>query len=204
MMGIPLFIILFGAGQAYRMGILDLMQAIVVFPVMAILSGNTGSAASPKKILGEMFKSPLIIMSLSGLILNLTGAWNWIQGMGMGEIVTDTFSYLAQPVSVLMLFSVGYNFTMTPENTREILKMSAVHVVMFLAVGLLLQGALCFFPGVDPMTRWAMMLYSILPASFLMPSFGRSQLDSNITSGVCSVTTAVTLAVFCVVAIIVS
>ena len=204
MMGIPLFMILFGAEQAYRMGILNLTQAIVGFPMMAIMSSSSASAASPKKILGEMIRSPLILMSIGGMALNLTGVWTWMQGIGVDQIVTDTFDYLSQPVSMIMLFCVGYNFTMTPENTREILKMSAVHVVVFLIVGLVLQGALCLFPGVDAMTRWTMVIYAILPASFLLPSFGKCQLDSNITSGVCSVTTAVTLAAFCMVAVIVS
>lgn len=204
MLGIPMFVILFGAEQAYRLGILDLMQAVVVYPVMAILSAAPGTSASPKSILKQMSKSPLILMSLAGLILNLSGAWDWMQNLGMDGIVTATFSYVAQPVSVLMLFCVGYNFTMTPENTKEILKVSGVHFGMFLLVGGILQGLLCFFPHVDPLTRWAFLLYALLPTSFLMPSFGRTERDCNITSGACSLLTAVTLVVFCIIAALVS
>ena len=204
MLGIPLFMILFGGDQAYRMGILDLTQAIVVYPVLAILSGNPGSASSPKAVIREMLRSPLMVMSLIGLMLNLSGVWGWIQEMGAGEIVTDTFSYLSQPVSMLMLFCVGYNFTLTPENTSQIVKISAVHFFMFLGAGLVLQGVLFLFPGVDAMTRWAMFLYALLPASFLMPSLGKTERDCNITSGVCSLLTAVTLVAFCIIAVFVS
>ena len=42
MLGIPLFMILFGADQAYRMGVLDLAQAVVAYPVIALLSADTG------------------------------------------------------------------------------------------------------------------------------------------------------------------
>lgn len=204
MLGIPLFMILFGADQAYRVGILDVTQAIVVFPVIAILGAAPGTAASPKAVVKEMFKSPLILMSLAGLLLNLTGIWDWMQSVGINGIVTDTFSYLSQPVSMMMLFCVGYNFTLNADNKGEIFKIVAVHTAMFVVVGLLLQGALFFFPNVDALTRWAMLLYMVLPTSFMVPSLGRTEKDCNITSGVCSVLTSITLVAFCIIAIIVS
>jgi predicted permease len=37
MLGIPLFLTLFGTAQAYRMGVLDVAQSIVAIPVIAIL-----------------------------------------------------------------------------------------------------------------------------------------------------------------------
>ena len=203
MLGIPLFMILFGADRAYRVGILDVTQAIVVFPVIAILSAAPGTAASPKAVVKQMFRSPLIVMSLVGLALNLSGAWDWMQRVGISGIVTDTFSYLSQPVSMLMLFCVGYNFTLTSDNRKEIYRIVGVHSAVFVGVGLLLQAALCFFPDVDALTRWAMLLYMVLPTSFMVPSLGRCEKDCNITSGVCSVLTAITLVAFCMMAIIV-
>ena len=141
---------------------------------------------------------------LTGLVLNLSGAWDWMKHIGIGGIVTDTFSYLSQPVSMLMLFCVGYNFTLTSDNRKEIFRLVGVHSAVFVGVGLLLQGALFFFPDVDALTRWAMLLYMVLPTSFMVPSLGRCEKDCNITSGVCSVLTAITLVAFCIMAIIVS
>ena len=204
MLGIPLFMILFGADQAYRVGILDVTQAIVVFPVIAILGAAPGTAASPKAVVKEMFKSPLILMSLTGLVLNLSGAWDWMQAIRIDGIVTDTFSYLAQPVSMLMLFCVGYNFTMDSDNRKEIFRIVAAHTILFVTAGVLMQLALFLFPGVDGLTRWALVMYTVLPSSFMVPSLGRNEKDCNITSGVCSVLTAITLVAFCMIAIVVS
>lgn len=204
MLGIPLFMILFGADQAYRVGILDVTQAIVVFPVIAILSAAPGASASPRAVVKEMFKSPLILFSLTGLILNLSGAWDWMQSVGISGIVLDTFSYIAQPVSVIMLFCAGYNFSLEGGNRREVFRIVAVHSAIFLAVGLIFQGALFLFPGVDALTRWAVLLYMFLPASFMVPSLGRKEQDFIITSGACSVLTVICLAVFCVMAAFVS
>lgn len=204
MLGIPLFMILFGAEEAFRVGILDVTQAIVVFPVLAILSAAPGTTASAKVVLKEMAKSPLIQFSLAGLILNLSGAWDWMQAVGVHGIVTDTFSFIAQPVSVMMLFCVGYNFSLEGDNRREIFRIVAVHSGIFIVLGLLFQAALFLFPGVDVLTRWAVFLYMFLPASFVVPSMGRTKQDFTITSGVCSVLTVICLAVFCLIAIIVS
>ena len=50
MIGIPLYLILFGAEEAYRMGVLDVTQAIVAFPVIALLTSDTGENPFNKSI----------------------------------------------------------------------------------------------------------------------------------------------------------
>ena len=204
MMGIPLYMILFGADQAYRLGILDMTQAIVVYPVIAMLSAAPGTATSAKAVIREMMRSPLIVCSMTGLILNLAGVWSWMQAVGIHEIVTDTASYIAQPVSAMMIFCVGYNFSLEKDDRKEILRIVKGHLCLFTGLGILFQMALFLFPNVDALTRWAALLYTFLPASFLTPSFGREERDFTIASGVCSVMTVITLIVFCIMAAILS
>lgn len=200
MLGIPLFMILFGADQAYRMGILDLTQALVAFPVIAILSADTGGEFSPKAVLKGVFTSPLILMSFAGLLLNLTGAGRLLDSWGIGGIITDTTAFLAQPVSALMIFSVGFNFSLAGDNRGEILKIALTHFLMFAIFGGIIQLALFLVPGVDALTRWALLMYSTLPASYLAPGLGRSSRDATVASGVCSVLTVISLLVFCIIA----
>lgn len=204
MLGIPLFMILFGADQAYRIGLLDVTQAIVVFPVISILSADTDGAASPLAVVKEMFKSPLILMSLLGLTLNLSGAWDWMQRVQVDGIVMDIVNYVAQPVSVIMLFCVGYNLSLQGEYREETFRIAAAHMAIFLVVELFLQLSLLLFPNVDPMSRWAYVLYLFLPTSFMVPSLGRKEKDAIIASNICSVLTVMTLIAFCVMAIIVA
>lgn len=204
MLGIPLFMILFGADQAYRVGLLDVTQAIVVFPVISILSADTDGAASPLAVVKEMFKSPLILMSLLGLTMNLSGIWNWMQLAGVDGIVLDIVNYISQPVSVIMLFCVGYNLSLQGEYRSETFRIAAVHMGIFLVVELFLQLSLLLFPNVDPMTRWAYVLYLFLPTSFMVPSLGRKEKDAIVASNICSVLTVMTLLAFCVMAVIVA
>lgn len=200
MMGIPLFIILFGAQQAYRMGVLDLIQAVTAYPVIALLSTDTGDNPTVCRIIRNIFTSPLMIMSLLGLCLNLSGIGGWLNDLGIGGVITASTSFLSQPISALMIFSVGYNFSLAKESRKPVLEIAGIHFGLFALFCVVIQGALLLLPNVDSLTRWAVLLYCALPASYLSPGLGRSTEDSTMASGVCSVLTATCLLVFCVIA----
>ena len=198
MLGIPLFMILFGADQAYRIGILDLTQAVLAFPVIAILSADVGNNPSVGQIVRKVLSSPLMIISFLGLALNISGLGSWMESIGIRGILTETTTFLSTPVSALMIFSVGYNFSLSAGNRSAIMKISAIHFVYYAVVCLVAQAALFLVPGVDNLTRLAIFLYCMLPGSYLSPSLGRSEEEYQISSGVCSVLTLVCLAIVCV------
>lgn len=202
MLGIPLYMILFGAEQAYRMGVLDLTQAVICIPTIALLTAAAGEKPGPAEILKKVFTSPLMLMSLLGLALNFSGVGAVLERAGILPVLTETTSFLAEPVSALMIFSVGYNFTMDPQRRGQILTISGLHLAVFTVFCLVIQGGLCLVPNVDVMTRWAIVLYCYLPASYLAPGLGRSEEDAAVASGVCSLLTLVGILVFCILAII--
>ena len=201
MLGIPLCVLLFGANQAYRMGMLDMAQGLIGIPVMVILSANTGKEASVKEIIKNILLSPLFIMSVLGLSLGLSGAAVWLDQIGVGQIIKETTTLLSQPVSAAMLFSIGYNFTMERENRKEIFKIVGIKVVFSAAACLIMQGVLCLLPEVDTLTRWVVLLYCVLPGSYLTPTLGRNEKESVMASGVCSMMTVLTLLGVCAVAV---
>lgn len=204
MLGIPLFMILFGVDQAYRMGVLDLAQAVTAYPTIAILSADTGENPSLSNIVKKVLTSPLLIMSMLGLALNLSGIGAWLDSVGIGAVITESTSFLAQPVSAMMIFSVGYNFSITEGNRGTIFKIAGIHFAYFAVCCLIVQGIFMLIPGVDALTRWAMLMYCTLPASYLAPTLGRTEEDYAMASGVCSILTVVSLAVFCVMAAVVA
>lgn len=203
MLGIPLFIILFGADQAYKMGILDLTQAMIVFPVLAILSADPGTNPSPASVVKSVVTSPLMLMALAGLILNLTGLGAFLERIGVIGILTESTGFLSQPVSALMIFSVGYNFSLDKQNRSTIFRISGLHFAMYATLGLLVELGLLLFTQAEPVTRWSIVMYATLPASYLAPGLSRTEEDAVVASGVCSVLTVVCLLVFCVMAVLV-
>lgn len=204
MLGIPLFMTLFGADQAFRVGMLDLAQSPIAIPVIALLSAPAGENIRPGQIVKQVFRSPFLIMSLLGLILNLTGAADWLNAVGIGGVITETTGFLAQPVSAVMLFSVGYNFSLGSANRKTIFRLSTIHFAMHACFCLIIQGLLFLLPSVDSLTRWAIVLYCTLPSSFIAPGLGRTEVDCTVASGVCSVLTVVNLVIFCCIAVAVA
>ena len=202
MLGIPLFLILFGADQAYRMGVLDVAQAPAAFTVIAILSSDTGESPSAGEIVKKVLVSPLLIMAVLGLGLNFSGLADVLSDVGVLSILTESTSFLTQPISVLMIFSVGYNFSLEKENRGPVLRIAALRFGICAAFGALIQLALCLIPNVDSLTRITMLMYCTLPTSYLAPGLGRDQKDYTVASGVCSLLTAVSLVIFCGIAAI--
>ena len=200
MIGLPLCIILFGAGEAYRMGILDMTQGLISIPVMVILASDTGKGASVGTIVKKVLLSPMLIMSVLGFALGLSGAMAKLDTLGVGAIIRETTGFLAQPVSAAMLFSIGFNFSLSTENRGEILKIAAIGFGFSAAACLVMQGVLFLVPDVDAMTRWVVLLYCTLPASYLAPSLSRNEQENMVSSGVCSLLTVMTLISFCIIA----
>lgn len=203
MLGIPLFIILFGSAHAYRMGILDLTQSITALPTIAILSANTDENPTVKTIAKKVMTSPLMIMSLLGLALNISGVGRYLDSIGIGSNITESTGFLSQPVSALMIFSVGYNFSLSSGNRKQVMRISVIHFVTFLLIGMLVQLGMFLIPNVTPETRWSILLYSLLPASYLAPSLGRTEEDYSVSSSVCSILTVATLIAFCFMAAVI-
>ena len=200
MIGLPLCIIQFGAGEAYRMGILDMTQGLNSIPVMVILASDTGKGASIGAIVKKVLLSPMLIMSLLGFALGLSGAMPRLDAMGVGGIIRETTGFLAPPVSAAKLFSIGFNFSLSTENRSEIFRIAGIGFGFSVLACLIMQGVLFLVPNVDALTRWVVLLYCALPASFLAPSLSRSEKESVLSSGVCSLLTVVTLITFCIIA----
>jgi len=204
MLGIPLFITLFGAVHSYRIGVLDMTQSFVAIPVIAILASDAGENPSISAIVKKVFQSPLLLMSLLGLGLNLTGAIDVLNNTGVGSILTETTGFLAGPVSAVILFSVGYNFSLGEGNRKQIFQLCGIHFGLFAVFCTVMQVILFFLPSVEPETRWAILLFCTLPPSFLAPGLGRTKEESMVASGVCSILTVVSLAIFCVITVVVA
>ena len=204
MLGIPLFMILFGADQAYRMGVLDLAQAPAAFPVIALLSAKATESTSPSAVVKRVLTSPLLVMSALALVLNLSGAGAWMDAVGIGGVITECTGFLGTPVSAMMIFSVGYNFSLDRGSRSTIFRISAIHFVMQAVFCVVIQLLLFLLSSVDMLTRWAIFMYCTLPASYVAPSLGRSQEDYTVASGVCSVLTVVSLLIFCGIAAVVA
>ena len=204
MLGIPLYLTLFGSAHVFKIGVLDLAQALISITTIAILTANMGENPTLVSVFKQVLRSPMLIFSAVGLILNLSGAKAVLDQVNLLPVIMKVTEFIAQPVSALMLFSVGFSLSFSKGNRRAILRLSAIHFVIFAAAGLVMQGIMSLLPQVEPQTRWAILMYTTLPGSYIAATLGRTQEENEMASGVCSLLTIVSLAVFCVIAVCVA
>lgn len=202
MLGIPLMLVLFGQEHVFRMAALDAAQALVVIPTIAILSAGDGERLTPAQVAKKVLTSPFLLAMAAGVLLNLTGAAAWLEGVGVLPVITSVTGLIATPMSAAILFSIGYSFSLSGENRGAILRGAARNLGFFLAVCAVVQGLFFLLPDVAAETRWAVLLYCLLPPSFLTPSLGKTEEEFSYASGICSVYTLVTILAFLVMAVL--
>lgn len=172
--------------------------------MIAILSAEAGENPRTSDIVKKVCTSPLLIMAVLGLALNFSGAAAALENIGLLGILTESTGFLTQPISSLMIFSVGYNFSLDSGVRGPVLKIAALRFGINIAFAAAIQGIVYLIPGVDGLTRITMLMYCTLPTSYLSPRLGRSQEDYTVASGVCSILTAVSLLIFCGIAAVVA
>ena len=91
MLGIPLYLTLFGAAHLFKIGVLDLAQAITCIPMIAILSADMGENPKPMNILLQVLRSPILIMALLGLGLNLSGLKATAPGSNIVPVLSELY-----------------------------------------------------------------------------------------------------------------
>ena len=128
----------------------------------------------------------------------------WLNAVGVGGIITEVTGFISQPVSAAMLFSVGYNFSLHKGSRGTIFRIAAIHFTLFAVFCGIMQGVLLLLGNVEAETRWAVLLYCLLPCSYLSPSLGRNEEEYTVASGVCSILTVIALAAFCAMAAVVA
>lgn len=200
-LGVPLFLILFGLEQTFRIASLDLAQTLIGVPIISILSADEASQVRGKDILRRIASVPVAIAMVLGLAMNFSGLGAALEPSGVTSLITAVTSAIAEPVSALMLLCVGYEFQISKENRRNVLQMTGCFLGVRIVFCAAIQGLLCLLPSVQPITRWAVLLFCFLPPSYLSVNLGRTQRDNAFAASVCSISTFATLVVFCIIAI---
>ncbi|MDL2236720.1 hypothetical protein LJC56_02665 [Christensenellaceae bacterium OttesenSCG-928-K19] len=201
MMGYGFYIMLFSQQQVSNFAIVDIGQVIFVFTIyMALLNARKG--ISRQETIVAMFKSPVLISIIGGIIIGVTGLGAMIDRSPVGETVASIFNYISAPTGMLMIFVVGYGLELSANGFRRAMG-AVVSRIAIMAVLCIL--ALFIIGLIMPLTYhlyWAIILMFTLPAPYVLPIFSDDQKDSAYISTSLSLYTIVSVALFAVIAIL--
>lgn len=201
MMGYALFSLLY-PGQTHIFAMADIGQTLAAytFYLVAMQAVRTGKA-SPKALAKNALTDPAFIGTVLGVLLGATGIAKAILGSPAAGVVTKTISFLAAPVSCLILIIVGYDLAFRKELMKPTLITVAVRLL--LTAALLALDSLIVFRVLpfDKQLLVAIMLAWSLPAPYIIPLYADMKREGAYISSVLSMETVISVLLFIGVAV---
>jgi len=202
----PLYLSLVGAGYTSYFVLLDIPGVFMIFLVIPLIMARvTATGARTGEMVKNAFTNPVIVMLLLGLILNITG----VARRFMATPIYPAYEALANtatgPIAPLILFTLGYSFSIGRENLGAILKTLAVRLVL---MGLGVGAAFLLFPWIlqDEALKIAVMLFLMCPPAFASPiilvKVYRKDADGSFCSTYISVHMLATVIIFALLAVL--
>lgn len=203
----PLYMSLVGAGFTSYFVLLDIPGVFMIFLVIPLLMARiTATGARTADMFKNAFTNPVIVMLLAGLILNVTGVAKRFTATPAYPAYEALVNTATAPIAPLILFTLGYSFSIGRENLGAILKTLAVRLVLMAAgVG----AAFLLFPWIlqDEALKIAVMLFLMCPPAFAAPiileNLYRRDADGAFCSTYISVHMLATVIIFALMAVLV-
>lgn len=195
MLGYSLYPLIYG--DLSPLAILSLGQILFIYTVYkARLSGASG----PRKVLGEMVRTPALWTLTIGLVLGVSGLYRSMEASGLQIVFDKTVSFISAPTSFMILLCIGWDLDLKHIEWR---KVGGTILTRFAIMALLLGATLAFnrwlFGGIVE-TSAALMLFA-LPAPMLVTAFARDRSESRYAASVLSIMTLITGLAFVMMAI---
>lgn len=201
MMGYSLYTLLFGAENLSVMAVAALGGDVFVFTLyMAMLKRRDG--VPPAQIARETLLSPIFLAVFAGILLGATGLWNAMRGNFLGAAVGAVADFLSGPTACAILFVMGYNIEFSRESLRGAVRAAGIRLLLCAGFCVLCLLFLTWTVGMSELLRWALILLFSLPGPYVLPVFARDESDARYASSCLSLYTLLSVAMFCVIAVL--
>ncbi len=202
MLGYALFQMLFGEDRVASFARIDLGQVLFVFTLYKFLLGmSTGKEADSRKLFREMVTSPIVIAIVAGVLFGATGLFRALEPSGVSGVLEACADLIAAPTSVLILLAIGYDLVLKDVPWRATLRTTALRVLI-MAVLYAVFRLILHLLGLERDMLDAANLMFLLPPPFVLPVFADDAEQRAGVSSALSVSTLVTIAGFCVLAVL--
>ena len=202
-MGFALFILLFGQDNLYHLALLDLGNALILFPVIVTrMKLRAQGVQVSRREIAHSLVTPINVAIFSGIIVSVTGLGRVILASDFGAVLNSVLSLAGAPASTLILLVVGYGLSFRRirwlETLRTIGIRALIMAVFGTAVFLIVRG---MFPD-DPLYRYAVIMAFTLPPSYMYSMFTKGKDEEAYVGAVLALYTVITIIGFIILAAI--
>jgi len=181
MLGISLFGSAYGLDQIGHIAVLALgHETFIWFVFLALLLMRRDGIQSPRKLVGQFFRSPVIVAILTGMTLNLLGAQASLSTLPVVGALTSTLELLGNLTIPIILIIVGYGIRFDREGAQEALVVVAIRLTLLIPLALALNALVIRrLLGLEWLFEAALFTLLILPPPFIVPLYMRQGLDDE-------------------------
>jgi malate permease and related proteins len=173
LLGIPLFSTAFGMDNIGKLSILGVGHEFFVwFIYFTYLEMKLCKKKFSVEMMKGFAKSPLILMVLLGIILNLTGYGRLLYTNPILKGVYATMQHIANLATPLVLMIVGYGLKLEKSYLKQSLRFVVLRYVVMLTVGYIFKFMVIDRTIVgDKLFDYAYFTLLILPQPLILPVF---------------------------------
>ncbi len=202
MLGYSFYILLFGQEAVYQFAMLDVGHTFFVFTLyVGLLNARSGKAA--KETLKSMVTSPILIAMLLGVLLGVTGLGAAAVNTAIGDVVNSVVDFVSAPTACVILFVIGAQMELNPPSLKAAALNVALRVVVTACLCVLGIFLISRFIPMSRELTFALIIMFSLPAPFILPIYGQSELEQAQTSTALSLNTLFSIAAFAVISLFV-
>ena len=167
---LPLYTTIVGSAYAINTVTFDMACVIIVFILIpTLVTARTSGNMDLKQLLKKTVTNSFVVAAGGGLILNVLGVYQAIQGTQILELYNTAASAAIAPVGGIILFTIGYDLNADASMIGPIIKLALMRVFTGC---LIIAGFFLLFPQLmsETVYKIAVFLYFMCPPGFVMPT----------------------------------
>ncbi|ONI47358.1 hypothetical protein AN644_00605 [Candidatus Epulonipiscium fishelsonii] len=196
LMGMTLFIMMFGEENLEMFSVMGLAHEFFIWIVYYIMFRiEMKNEKIDVYMFINVFKSPIILGILIGLLANFTGVYTYLNANPIGQGIFNTMDYLSNISAPFILISLGYGTKINKNYLGKSFKLILVRAITIISVGIAVKVLL-----IDNLMPYSLLLdvsyiaFLAMPPMLVLPLLisqieGEKEHEEIVSSamGICSI-----------------
>lgn len=166
---LPLYTSIVGTAYASNTITFDIAGVLLGFVLIPILvAKQTSAEVKPLMLVKKTITNPFVLAVFLGLLLNLSGVYSWLEQSTFFALYTQTISMSTGSLTGLLLFTIGFDFSLSSQTWKPLFKLSLLRIITSLGI---IAGFFLLFPRLmaDPIYKIGVLIYFMCPTGFATP-----------------------------------
>ncbi|MCI5722640.1 MAG: AEC family transporter [Erysipelotrichaceae bacterium] len=204
---LPLYLTLMKQSDAVNIVTFDVAGILINFILIPLLiTRQKSDKVDVATLVKNIGSSSFLIAVLLGGLFQFTGLYRLLMNSQFGGIYTNTMDVVIQPITGIILFTLGYDLQFKKDMFQPLIRLTIVRIVFNLGI---IAIFMLIFPGYmqEHAFMTAVLLYFMCPTGFPVPlqvqPLVKNEEDENFMSAFISVFMVIALITYALLAVLI-